>query len=69
MRFLELLAKLMICRKFCRRIIIDIEEGKNAGCRLSIVITTGACTLQQLQSAKPDYVINNLLELLPLLDR
>jgi phosphoglycolate phosphatase-like HAD superfamily hydrolase len=49
--------------------IIDIEEGKNAGCSLNIGITTGAHTLQQLQSAKPDYVINNLLELLPLLDR
>jgi phosphonatase-like hydrolase len=47
--------------------IIDIEEGKNAGCSLSIGITTGAHTFEQLQSAKPDYIINNLLELLPLL--
>ena len=47
--------------------IIDIEEGKNAGCGLSIGITTGAHTFAQLQSAKPDYIINNLLELLPLL--
>ena len=49
--------------------IIDIEEGKNAGCRLTIGITTGAHTLQQLQSAQPDYIINNLLELLPILDK
>jgi phosphonatase-like hydrolase len=47
---------------------IDIEEGKNAGCRLNIGITTGAHTLEQLETAKPDYIINNLLELLPLLD-
>jgi phosphoglycolate phosphatase-like HAD superfamily hydrolase len=47
--------------------IIDIEEGKNAGCSLNIGITTGAHTFDQLQSAKPDYIINNLLELLPLL--
>lgn len=49
--------------------VIDIEEGKNAGCILNIGITTGAHTRKQLQSAKPDYIINNLLELLPLLKR
>lgn len=47
--------------------VIDIEEGVNAGCSLNIGITTGAHTRQQLESAKPDYVIDNLLELLPLL--
>jgi phosphonatase-like hydrolase len=47
--------------------IIDIEEGVNAGCSLNIGITTGAHTRQQLESVKPDYVIDNLLELLPLL--
>jgi phosphonatase-like hydrolase len=46
---------------------IDIEEGKNAGCSLSVGITTGAHTFEQLESAKPDHIINNLLELLPLL--
>jgi phosphonatase-like hydrolase len=47
--------------------IIDIEEGQNAGCGLSIGITTGAHTFEQLQSAAPDHIINNLAELLPLL--
>jgi phosphonatase-like hydrolase len=47
--------------------IIDIEEGKNAGCSLNIGITTGAHTFEQLQQAKPDHIINNLLELLPFL--
>jgi len=47
--------------------IIDIEEGKNAGCGLSIGITTGAHTYQQLASANPNAIINNLGELLPLL--
>jgi phosphonatase-like hydrolase len=47
--------------------IIDIEEGRNAGCSLNVGITTGAHTFEQLQSAKPDHIINNLLELLPLL--
>lgn len=47
--------------------IIDIEEGKNAGCSLSIGITTGAHTYEQLSSANPDHIINNLQELLPLI--
>jgi phosphonatase-like hydrolase len=47
--------------------IIDIEEGENAGCSLNIGITTGAHTRQQLQSANPDHIIDNLLELLPLI--
>lgn len=47
--------------------IIDIEEGKNAGCAMSIGVTTGAHNYEQLQSAKPDYIVHDLLELLPLL--
>lgn len=49
--------------------IIDIEEGQNAGCRLNIGITTGAHTLLQLQSANPDYIIHDLLELIPIIDK
>jgi phosphonatase-like hydrolase len=47
---------------------IDIEEGKNAGCLLSIGITTGAHLREQLEWAHPDYIINDLIELLPILD-
>ncbi|MBP6024770.1 MAG: phosphonatase-like hydrolase [Ferruginibacter sp.] len=47
--------------------IIDIEEGKNAGCSLSIGITTGAHTYEQLVSANPDHIIHHLQELLPLI--
>ena len=47
--------------------IIDIEEGKNAGCKWSIGITTGAHTYEQLATAHPDHIINNLTELLPLI--
>src|SRR5258708_4598021 len=49
--------------------IIDIEEGRNAGCGLSIGITHGAHTPEQLESAKPDYVIDDLIELLPIVDK
>ena len=49
--------------------IIDIEEGQNAGCGLNIGITTGAHTFLQLQSANPDYIIHNLMELIPIIDK
>jgi len=45
---------------------IDIEEGQNAGCCLSIGITTGAHTAAQLKTAGPDRIIDNLIDLLPL---
>jgi phosphonatase-like hydrolase len=46
---------------------IDIEEGKNAGCSISVGITTGAHTYDQLLAAKPDHIITHLMDLLPLL--
>ncbi|AXY72597.1 hypothetical protein D3H65_00785 [Paraflavitalea soli] len=48
--------------------IIDIEEGRNAGCRFSIGITTGAHTRSQLQSARPDHILGDLMELLPVIE-
>ncbi|WP_199119550.1 HAD family hydrolase [Pedobacter sp. ASV28] len=48
---------------------IDIREGQNAGCALSIGITTGAHTLVQLKSVDPNYIIDDLLELVPILDK
>ena len=49
--------------------IIDIEEGKNAGCRFSIGVTTGAHTRLQLESAKPDYIIDSLSDLLDIVQK
>ena len=48
---------------------IDIEEGRNAGCRFNIGITTGAHTKEQLEIVNPDFILDNLLELLPILDK
>lgn len=48
--------------------IIDIEEGKNAKCGITIGVTTGAHTRKQLESANPDYVLDSLLELTVILD-
>ncbi len=47
--------------------IIDIEEGKNAGCGITIGITTGAHTYEQLLTAEPDYLVNSLEEILPVI--
>jgi phosphonatase-like hydrolase len=47
--------------------VIDIEEGINAGASLNIGITTGAHTRQQLGTANPNYIIDNLIEILPLI--
>jgi phosphonatase-like hydrolase len=47
---------------------IDIEEGRNAGCKYNIGITTGAHTKEQLQTVNPDFILDNLLELIPILD-
>ncbi|RKO69848.1 HAD family hydrolase [Sphingobacterium puteale] len=49
--------------------IIDIKEGQNAGCALSIGITTGAHLADQLKSAHPDYVIDDLLEIVPIIEK
>lgn len=43
--------------------IIDIEEGKTANCAITIGVTTGAHTEEQLKSTSPTYVINSLNEL------
>lgn len=48
---------------------IDVEEGQNAGCRINVGITTGAHTYEQLQTASPTFIINNLIELLPIVDK
>ena len=44
--------------------IVDIEEGKAANCGITIGVTTGAQTKEQLFSASPTYVFSNLISLL-----
>ena len=43
--------------------IIDIEEGKNANCGVTVGVTTGAHSLAQLKSAGPTFVLASLSEL------
>lgn len=42
---------------------IDIEEGKNAKCGLTIGVLSGAQTREQLEEAKPDYILDSLASL------
>jgi phosphonatase-like hydrolase len=46
---------------------VDVNEGKNAGCLYSIAVTTGAFTRGALQPYKPDFILDDLRELLPIL--
>lgn len=47
---------------------VDIQEGQNAKCGLSIGVTTGAHTREQLEEANPDYIIDNLFELIGIIE-
>ncbi|MCQ9634424.1 HAD-IA family hydrolase [Chryseobacterium sp. WG14] len=42
--------------------VIDIEEGKNAGCGLTIAVLSGAQSRTELEKAKPDYILNTISE-------
>ncbi|MEP6845197.1 MAG: HAD-IA family hydrolase [Panacibacter sp.] len=46
---------------------VDINEGKNAGCLYSIAITTGAFTREALQPYTPDFIIDDLQELVEII--
>lgn len=39
---------------------VDIEEGKNAKCGITIGVLSGAQTRFQLEEAKPDYILDSL---------
>lgn len=42
---------------------VDVNEGRNAGCRLVVSVTTGAYTREQLSAYHPDAIIDSLQEL------
>lgn len=43
---------------------IDIEEGQNAGCSITVGVTTGAQTREQLAEANPTYILDSLVDIL-----
>jgi len=48
---------------------VDVEEGRNAGCGIVVSVTTGAYTRQQLEKYHPDYIIDDLQQLLPIIEK
>jgi phosphonatase-like hydrolase len=48
---------------------VDVQEGRNAGCGKVVSVTTGAYTREQLQSYGPDFIIDDLQELLPIIEQ
>ncbi|MGN7787578.1 phosphonatase-like hydrolase [Niabella sp. 22666] len=46
---------------------IDIQEGKNAGCGITVGVLSGAQQREQLEQANPDYILNHLTDLEPIL--
>ena len=43
--------------------VVDILEGKGAGCRYVIAVTTGAATKEELQAHSPTHIISSLAEI------
>jgi phosphonatase-like hydrolase len=48
---------------------VDVEEGRNAACGTVVSVTTGAYTRDQLASYGPDFIIDDLKELLPIIEQ
>jgi phosphonatase-like hydrolase len=47
---------------------VDVEEGRNANCGTVVSVTTGAYSRQQLEEYQPDFIIDDLRELLPIIE-
>jgi phosphonatase-like hydrolase len=47
----------------------DVGEGRNAGCGIVVGVTTGAYTRDQLELFHPDYIIDGLQELMPIIEK
>lgn len=48
---------------------VDVEEGRNAACGKVVSVTTGAYTREELETYKPDFIIDDLSELLPIIEK
>jgi len=48
---------------------VDVEEGRNAACGKVVSVTTGAYTREQLEPYRPDFIIDDLRELLPIIEK
>jgi phosphonatase-like hydrolase len=46
---------------------VDVNQGHNSGCLMSIGVTTGAFTKEELLKHKPTHIVNSLKEIIPLI--
>ena len=46
---------------------VDVQEGKNSGCRYSVAVTTGAFTREQLKPYQPSFIIDDMKELIAII--
>jgi phosphoglycolate phosphatase-like HAD superfamily hydrolase len=42
---------------------IDIEEGKNANCGITVGVLSGAQNRRQLEAANPTYILDSVVDL------
>ena len=47
---------------------VDVNEGHQTGCLMSIAVTTGAYTEEELRKHHPTHIINSLAELIPIVE-
>lgn len=48
---------------------VDVNEGHNASCLMSIAVTTGAFSEEELLKHHPTHIVNSLTEILDLIDQ
>jgi phosphonatase-like hydrolase len=48
---------------------VDVNEGRNAGCLYSIGVTTGAFTREALEPYHPDFIMDDLIELIEIIEQ
>ncbi len=47
---------------------VDVNEGRNARCLYSIAVTTGAFTREQILAYSPDFILDDVMALIPILE-
>lgn len=48
---------------------VDIREAQNAGCRYAIAVTTGAFTRSELEKYRPDFIIDDIAEVIRIISQ
>jgi phosphonatase-like hydrolase len=49
--------------------VVDVQEGKNAGCDYIISVTTGAASREELEREQPTHIVDSLFEIPAILNQ